>query len=118
MSDKSIETKTRTYTAHCDIYEDSGKMVLSMEMPGVSKDMLDVKVDGDHLIIHGKRAVDGSGGNYIIREIKPGEYHNDFSLDDTIDRNKIEAMVKNGIVTVSLGIKESEKPRKIQVIAK
>jgi len=118
MSDKAIETKPRTYKANCDIYEDSGKVVLSMEMPGITKDTLDIKVDNDHLVIHGKRAQNGAAGNYIIREIRTGDYHNDFSLDDTIDRNKIEASVKNGIITVTLGIKESEKPRKITVTGK
>jgi HSP20 family protein len=117
MAEKTIETRPRTYAAHCDIFEDAGKVMLSMEMPGVTKDTIDIKVDGDHLIIHGKRATTEPSGDYIIREIKSGDYHNDFSLDDTIDRNKIDAAVNNGIVTVTLGIKESEKPRKITVTA-
>ena len=39
-------------------------------------------------------------------------------LDDTIDRSKIDASIRNGVVTVTLGLKEAEKPRKINVIAK
>ncbi len=118
MSEKTIETKPKTYKASCDIYEDSGKVVLSLEMPGVTKDSLDIKVDGDHLVVHGKRSNGAKGGDYLIREIRAGDYYNDYSLDDTIDRNKIEASVKNGMVTLTLGIKESEKPRKIQVTAR
>jgi HSP20 family protein len=70
------------------------------------------------MLIRGKRTGNGAEGKYILREIKSGDYYNDFSLDDTIDRNKIEASVKNGLVTITLGIKESEKPRKITVTAK
>ena len=118
MSDKTVETKTRNHAAHCDIYEDTGRVVLTLEMPGVVKDSLDIKVEDDYLIVHGRRTNHEPQGKYIVKEIKTGDYHNEFSLDDTIDRNKIEAVVKNGVVTVTLGIKESEKPRKIQVIAK
>jgi HSP20 family protein len=117
MADKSTET-SRNYPATCDIYENDGKVILAMEMPGISKEMLDIKVEGDHLVIRGKRNSAKQSGNYLIREIKQGDYYNDFSLDETIDRNKIDASVKNGIVIISCGIKESERPKKITVSSK
>jgi HSP20 family protein len=114
-----MDKKERNYLpALCDIYREEDTVTLIMEMPGVSKDNLDVKVDGDKLMIHGKKDFDDSKGKYILREIKVCDYHHEFSIDDTIDRNKIEASIKNGIVEISLGIKESEKPRKIKVNVK
>jgi len=113
------KTKRRRYPACCDIYEEKGNVVLKMEMPGVSRENLDIKVDGDVLVIYGKKNVphnDKSG--YIIREIAEGDYYHEYSIDDTIDRNKINASLEKGVLTLTLSIKESEKPRKINVVSK
>lgn len=119
MSDrKEMENKTRGFPARCDIYKNSSHVVLNMEMPGVVKDNLDIKIDGDRLFIRGKKDIGLPKGKYLVREIRAGEYYQEFTIDDTIDRNKIEAVIKNGMVTLTLGIKESEKPRRITVVAK
>ena len=114
---KELETR-KTITAACDIYHDKESVILTLEMPGVSKENLDIKVDGDLLIIHGKREMNPVNGEYRIKEIRDCDFHQEYTIDDTIDRNKIDAVIKNGIVTLTLGIKESEKPRKIEVVAK
>lgn len=49
MTDKQLETKTRTFPACCDVYEEKDKIVLKLEMPGVTKANLDVKIEGDQL---------------------------------------------------------------------
>ena len=114
-----MEKNERKYSpALCDVYREADTVTLKMEMPGVSKENLDVKVDGDKLTIHGVKSSGDIEGKYILREIRDCDYHHEFSIDDTIDRNKIDAVIKNGIVEISLGIKESEKPRKIKVNVK
>ena len=122
MSDKDVrETGAvkKFIRACCDVFDDSGKVYINLEMPGVSKENLSVKVEGDRLIIHGARkSSEGNDGKYIVREIREGDYHHEFTLDDTIDRNKIEASLKNGIALITLGVKESEKPRKISIDVK
>jgi len=115
---KALEAKRKTYMSCCDIYKENGNVIVSMEMPGVSKDNLDIKVDGDLLVIIGKKNVNQPDGKYMIREIRDGDYQHSFTIDETIDRNKIEASIKNGVVSLKLGLKESEKPRKINIIAK
>jgi HSP20 family protein len=100
-----------------DVYEENGQVVLSMEMPGVAKDNLNVKVDNDILIIQGKKSINQPEGDYLIREIRDSDYYHEFSIDDTIDRGKIEASIKNGIVKITLGLKESIKPRKIEIVS-
>jgi len=115
---KEIEAKNRVIPAACDICLDKEQVICRLEMPGVTRENLDVKVDGDRLVVHGVKTAREAKGEYLIREIRDGDYHHEFTLDDTVDRNKIDAAVKNGVVTVTLGIKESEKPRKIDVVAK
>ena len=112
---KDVKQGKKTFSAPCDIYHDTDKVVCRLEMPGVTKENLEVKVDGNRLIIDGIKSTEKIAGEYRIREIRSGDYHQEFTIDDTVDRNKIEASIKNGIVTIHLGIREAEKPRKIQV---
>ena len=119
MSDKKeMEAKRKSIAACCDIREENGKVIVYMEMPGVSKENLDIKVDNDKLIISGKKVFEQIKGEYKIREIRDGDYYHEFTIDDTIDRNKIDASIKNGALTLTLSTRESEKPRKITVEVK
>jgi HSP20 family protein len=113
--DKKGKVEKAAFPASTDIYKDEEAVVLTMEMPGVSKENLDIRVDKDLLIIDGKRDNGPEEGEYRIREIRPGNFHQEYTIDDTIDRNKIEASITGGLVTLVLGLKESEKPRKITV---
>jgi len=119
MSTKEIETKNRRqYPACCDIYEDKGNVILKMEMPGVSKENLEIKIDGDILVIHGKKEIPSNEkATYHIREIRNGDYHHEYTIDDTIDREKINASLEKGVLTLTLSVKESQKPRKINVVS-
>jgi len=113
-----MEGKSKIHPVRSDIYEENGTVIVNMEMPGVTKDDLSIRVDNDRLVIDGRKIVPQAKGNYRLREIRDGDYHMEYTIDHTIDRNKIDAVIKNGIVTLNLGIKESEKPRKITVTAK
>lgn len=115
---KVLEGKRRIYPAACDIYEENGKVFCKLEMPGVNKETLDIKVDGDRLIIDGRKPTGQPKGDYRIHEIRDGDFHHEFTIDDTIDRNRIDAAIKNGVVTLTLSIREAEKPRKINVVTK
>ncbi len=103
--------------APCDIYKDDQGIVLRMEMPGVTKDGLSVQVDGNILVIEGKRDFWEPQGEYRIREIMPGDFYHEFTLDDTIDRNSIDAKLDKGVLVVEMKLQESQKPRQIKVVA-
>jgi HSP20 family protein len=95
--------------------EEAGVITLKLEMPGVNKGQLDIDVDGNELHVTGKREGTGSEGTYLIRERQLGTYHQAYTLDDTIDRNRIDASLEGGVLTLTLHRKESEKPRKISI---
>jgi HSP20 family protein len=119
MADKELaKTELHAVAACCDVFEEDGKIVLKMEMPGVAKDDLNINVNGDELIIEGARkSVEFSEGQYLIREIRDADFYRSYTIDESVDREKIQAELSNGILTLTLGIKESEKPKKIKVIA-
>ena len=79
-------------------------------MPGVQKEGLKISIEGDQLEIRGERKIARfNNADFLVREIREADYHQLFTLDNTIDRGKVDAAMKNGILTVTLHKKESEK---------
>jgi HSP20 family protein len=84
-------------------------------MPGVTKEGLEINVENNQLEIFGKRKESKVEGKYILRERQFGDFYQIYTIDETIDRNKIEASLENGNLLVTLHIKEAEKPTKVKV---
>jgi len=102
----------------CSVCEEAeGNILLKLEMPGVSKENLEIDVDSGELTITGRRPVPADGGVFLVRERPQGSFRQVYTLDDTIDTNKIDAVLEGGVLTLTLQRKESEKPRKITVRA-
>lgn len=100
------------------IKEEDGKVLLTVEMPGVSKENLDIQLNNDELHISATRDDNiEAKGYYLLRERPCADYKKVFTIDDTIDREKVDATMDNGILYLTLYIKESVKPRKIEVKA-
>lgn len=122
MADKSLEKRKEirpSVRACCDVLEKDGEITLRLEMPGVTKEALSVNIDGNQLEIRGMRDLPVKAEDtYLIREIRDADFHQVYTIDETIDRNKIDASMKNGVLTLTLGLKETQKPRKIQITAK
>ena len=83
--------------------DDSG-VTLTMEIPGYNKSLIDVTVEGKTLVVEGK----SNSGNL-------DGFKDKFSLGDKFDGEDVEALIVDGILTVSIPYKESVKPRKVKV---
>ena len=116
---KEIEAKDRRMVrALSNICEKEGNIYLRLEMPGVKKDHLDINIENNQLKIRGRRELpDDAEKNYLIRERRQGDFYQVYTLDDTVDRNKVEASLEHGVLLVTLHLKEAEKPKKITVKA-
>ncbi len=117
-STKNIkERKERRMTIQplSNIYEEKGDVIVKVEMPGVSKNNIDISIDGQNLIISGQRESLESEGEFLLRERRIADYYKVFTLDETVDRDKIDATMENGVLTLKLQLKESVKPKKIEV---
>lgn len=90
-------------------------VTLRLDMPGVTKDHLDIRVDGNELTVVGRRNAEASKGVYLRRERPQGDFKAVYTLDDTIDASKINAKLDSGVLTLSLGFRDEVKPRKIEV---
>ena len=116
MNERNRENTVRR--ARCDIRKEADNIMMRLEMPGVDKSGLEINVEGDSLKIVGRRPQDGVKGDCIVREILPGDFSMEYTLDETIDRGSIGARLENGVLTLTLGLSEAVKPRKIKVVAK
>ncbi len=98
-----------------NICEENGQVVLRLEMPGVSKDNIDIRIEDNHLNVRGHRGEEDPQGTYLIRERSTGNFYQRFTLDETVDQSKVEAKMDRGILTVHLNLKDEVKPRRIEV---
>jgi len=100
-----------------DIYEDGDCVTLFADLPGVSKENLDVQVDKDTLKIHGKRAAKNGDEGVIslYDEIPSNDFFRSFTIGVEIDRDKISASVNNGVLKLTLPKAEKIKPKKIDI---
>ncbi|HXT40180.1 MAG TPA: Hsp20/alpha crystallin family protein [Candidatus Angelobacter sp.] len=100
---------------HVNILETNEGYLLEAEMAGVSKDGLELTLEGNELTIVGKRQLNVEGAEVVYRESSPLSFKRVFELDPAIDTGKITAEIEQGVLTVNLPKAEKVKPRKITV---
>ncbi|NNM53965.1 MAG: Hsp20/alpha crystallin family protein [Spirochaetales bacterium] len=111
----TLEPQRRMIQPRCAIHEDEGKIFVDIEMPGVEKDGLSIHVENQELIIEGKRLTEAETGRYLLRERRLGDYRKSFTIDDTVDTDKIEAELASGMVKLTLPLKAAVQPRQISI---
>ncbi len=109
------ESRSRAFPA-LNIWEDGDHLFAEAELPGMGMDDIELFVVGSELTIKGQRkAMDDQNANYHRRERGVGEFCRTVTLPVEIDANKVEATLKNGVLTISLPKAEAARPRKISV---
>jgi HSP20 family protein len=100
-----------------DIYEDAQRLTLKLEVPGISKDDLDIRVEGRTLTVKGERKFENEQKeeNFHRIERRYGSFTRSFTLPNTVDVESVEASSTDGVLTLSLPKKPEAKPKQIQV---
>jgi len=109
---------SKVYVPKVDIYETKDAIILIADMPGVDENSVDVILDKNILTISGT-AEPLSFKDYSIAysEYDVGDYQRAFTISDEVDKEKIEATVKNGVLRLTLHKAEKVKARKIAIKA-
>jgi len=115
-ADKSLATRDDAlYIAPpVDIFETEDTLTVIADLPGVSKDAVDIRVEDDILTIKGKASYKRPE-NMILEEFDLQGYFRQFQLSDEVDQSKISAETNNGVLTITLAKAEKSKPRRIKV---
>jgi HSP20 family molecular chaperone IbpA len=99
-----------------DIFENESGITLKADMPGVSRDRLDVHIDSDTLAIEGLAEIPMPAGmDAIYADIRSKRYQRSFSLSRELDTERIEANMKDGVLTLHIPRREEHRPRRIEV---
>ncbi|MFC1523168.1 Hsp20/alpha crystallin family protein [Thermodesulfobacteriota bacterium] len=99
-----------------DIYETDEVVTVMAEMPGVSKERVEIDLEDGVLMIKGFMEEPGDQkGKILLQEYETGHFVRKFTISEAIDQEKIEATIKNGLLTLILPKVEPERPRKIAV---
>lgn len=99
-----------------DVFEDAAGITLLADMPGVPKELLDLKVEGDTLMLEGgvqPRTPEGLEPLYA--ELRVPRYRRSFTLSRELDTTRIEANLKDGVLTLRIPKQAHAQPRRIAV---
>ena len=102
-----------------DVYEDTQKLVLKLEVPGIAKDDLDIRVEGRTLTVKGERKFEAEEKeqNYHRIERRYGTFVRSFTLPATVDTEDVQAVSQDGVLSITLAKKAESKPKQIAVKA-
>ncbi len=115
MAEKTVTRKPTYLQPRYSVAESKdGRIQITVEMPGVRKESLEVRMENNELRIVGRRDPP-LDAKYVLRERRPGDYLQSFTLDETVDQSRVDARIQNGVLTVTLELKEQVKPRTIKV---
>ena len=109
---------SRVYVPRVDIYETNEAIIMLTDMPGVDENSVDISLEKNVLSINGY-VESKQPDNYALAyaEYEVGDYERRFTLSDEIDRDNIEATVKNGVLRLYLPKAGPAKTRNITVKA-
>jgi len=130
MAEQALQTKSRSeptasehtrggvyFSPRVDIVEDDKELTLFADMPGVRPGDVDLKYENGELVLHGRVQPRPVAGTTLLREYEDGDFYRVFQVHESIDSSRIEAVCKNGVLTIHLPKVEAARPRKVTVRA-
>ena len=97
------------FTPAVDVVEDTDKIELHADLPGVKQEQLEIQVEKDVLTLRGERTLPRKG------ERLSGAFSRSFTLPKTVDVEKIAATLRDGVLTLTLPKRPEAQPRQIKV---
>jgi HSP20 family protein len=112
------QEQQRAVVPAVDVFEDAVGITLLADLPGVPKEQLEIKVEGEALLIEGgvqSRTPDGLEAIYA--EVRLPRYRRSFTLSRELDTSRIEANLKDGVLALRIPKQAHAQPRRIAVTA-
>ena len=112
----SLEPPESYFVPATDVYESEEALTLVAEMPGVQPDGLNITVENNVLVLRGEPLAPPEGeGEVLLKEFEVGTFYRAFQLPADYDTEKIEATIRQGVLTLRLPKSDRLKPRRIEV---
>jgi HSP20 family molecular chaperone IbpA len=99
-----------------DIHETADAIVLDADMPGVTRERLEVRLDGNTLVIEGAIGIAPQDQmTALYADVRSTTYRRQFVLSSELEAGKIAANLQNGVLTVTIPKRDEVRPRRIEV---
>ena len=99
-----------------DVFEDAKGITLRVDMPGVSKEHLNIQVDKESLTVEGDARIEMPDDmEALYADIRSTRYRRSFGLSGELDTGGIEASLKDGVLSLRIPKRAEVRPRKIEV---
>jgi HSP20 family protein len=105
-----------SFTPAADVRREGDKWMVSIAVPGMSPDKLDIDIVGRTLRVRGERSSDQKTES-VINEIVHGRFEREFTLPEDIDAQHAKATYRCGMLELVLPLKESAKPHRVEIKA-
>ena len=110
------QTQQRTVVPPVDVFEDEASITLLADLPGVARDQLHVRVDGDTLLLEATASTVGPENMELVYgELQCPAFRRQFTLSRELDTQRIDAQLRDGVLRLTIPKAEEARPRRIQV---
>jgi HSP20 family molecular chaperone IbpA len=110
------ELPQRSIRPEVDIFEDETGIMLKADLPGVTKEGLDIQVDKETLSIDGKAEIEmPEAMQAVYADVRATRYQRSFSLSSELDGDRTEASLNDGVLSLRIPKREQYQPRKIEI---
>ena len=109
----------RVWSPSIDVLEDSEKIVIKADLPGIKQDEIDIELTGDTLTLKGERKFEDEERreNYVRVERQYGAFQRTFTIGVPVEADKVSASYRNGILELTVPKAEATRPKKVQISA-
>jgi HSP20 family protein len=108
--------ETRSLMPRVDVMEDAAGITILADVPGVSKENLELRLEGDALVIDGVMTPFAPGTlEPVYAEVKLSHYRRSFTLSRELDGSRTAASLKDGVLTLRIPKRADAKPRRIEL---
>ncbi len=107
--------RRRSQAPLVDVFENTDELLLAADIPGVSSEGIDLRVENDMLLLEARRSATQSDSPALVREYEEVDFTTTFRIPAGIDTGAIAAETKNGTLRIRLPKAAAAKPRKIAV---
>jgi HSP20 family protein len=115
-SSQPTDLASSVWTPAIDLSETPTELVLVVDLPGVDPSAIDLSLTGNVLSLRGEKATaEVPDGHNRARERAVGSFHRQITLTEAVDFDRVQAEVKNGVLTVRLPKQEAARPRTIPI---
>ena len=117
LDQASESLATGNFVPAVDVYEDAQKVVLKLEVPGIRREDLDIRVEGRILTVKGERKfeTEEKEENFHRIERRYGSFYRAFTLPSTVDTENVGASYNAGVLKLELKKKPEAQPKQIKI---